>query len=300
MKLDVIGFGALNVDRLYRVDKIAVSGEERFIKGHNEVPGGSAANTVVGLARLGNKVGFVGKIGSDREGKMLLESFLTENVDTRGVIVSKNDLTGNVIGFVDDAGERALYVDAGANDTFCLEEIDKDYVINAKFLHITSFVGEKPFHAQNKILQSLPDIMVSFDPGELYARKGLQKLRPILRRSFIIFPNEHELRLLTGKGYEEGSKTLLKEGAKIVAVKLGERGCYITDGKEGILIEAIKVKIIDTTGAGDAFCAGFLHGLLLGRDLRTCGKIANFVAGCKIEKIGSRAGLPRLYDLPKI
>ena len=300
MKFDVIGFGALNVDRLYRVDKIAVSGEERFIKGYNEASGGSAANAIVGLSRLRNKVGFIGKIGSDREGKLLLKSFLTENVDSRGVIISKNDRSGSVIGFVDDAGERTLYVDPGANDTFCLEEIDKDYVTSAKFLHITSFVGKKPFEAQNRILQSLPDIVVSFDPGELYARKGLTTLRPILRRSFVVFPNEHELRLLTGKGYEEGSKALLKEGVNIVTVKLRERGCYITDGKEELLIEAMKVKIVDTTGAGDAFCSGFLHGLLLGKDLYTCGKIANFVAGCKIKKTGARAGLPRLNDLPKI
>lgn len=300
MKLDVVGFGALNLDKLYRVDRIAGSGEERFITGYSEAPGGSAANTVVGLARLGNQVGYVGKVGSDPEGELLLKSFATENVDTRGVTVSKEGRSGVVIGFVDRGGERALYVNPGVNNTLCLEEIDKDYVNGSKFLHLTSFVGEKPFEAQKRLLRNLPDLRVSFDPGDLYARRGLAALRPILRRSFVVFPNESELKLLTGKRYEDGAKTLIETGVNIVAVKLGKRGCYITDGKEEFLVEAYKVRVVDTTGAGDAFCAGFLHGLLSGKDLYACGRIANFVASCKIEKAGAREGLPTLADLPKI
>ena len=300
MKFDVIGFGALNVDKLYRVDKIAVSGEERFIKGYAEAPGGSAANTIVGLARLGNKVGYVGKVGSDREGEFLLKSFVVENVDTKGIIVPKEGRSGVVIGFVDEWGERTLYVDPGVNDTLNLEEVDKDYVNSAKFLHITSFAGKKPFEAQKRLLQNLSDIKVSFDPGELYVRKGLAALRPILKRSFIVFPNENELKLLTGKACEDGARALIDEGVNIVAVKLGERGCYVTDGKEECLVETFKVRVVDTTGAGDAFCAGFLHGLLSEKDLYACGRIANFVAGRKIEKHGAREGLPRLFELPKI
>ena len=125
-------------------------------------------------------------------------------------------------------------------------------------------------------------------------------MKPILRRSYIVSPNEKELRLLTGKRYDEGARTLIEEGANIVTVKLGERGCYVTDGREEFQVEALKVKVVDTTGAGDAFCAGFLHGLLSGKDLYACGKIANFVAGRKIEKSGAREGLPRLIDLPKV
>ena len=299
MKFDVVGFGALNVDKLYRVDEIAGIGEERFITGCVEAAGGSAANTIVGLARLGNKVGYIGKVGGDREKEFLLRSFIADNVDTKGVIVSKGERSGIVIGFVDRKGERTMYVNPGANDTLSWEEVDKEYANNAKFLHLTSFVGEKPFKAQRKLVQSLPEIRVSFDPGSLYIRKGLAALRPILRRSSIIFPNESELRHLTGKDCEKGAKTLIEEGAKIVAVKLGEGGCYVTDEKENFMIEAFKVRVVDTTGAGDAFCAGFLHGLLQGRDLYACGRIANFVASRKIEKAGAREGLPRLTDLPK-
>ncbi len=300
MKLDLVGFGALNLDKLYRVDKIAGSGEERFITGYSEAAGGSAANTVVGLARLGNHVGYVGKVGSDLEGRLLLKSFADENVDTGGVTVSKEGRSGVVIGFVDKKGERTLYVDPGVNNTLCLEEIDEAYINGSKFLHLTSFVGERPFEAQKRLLRKLPDIRVSFDPGELYARRGLAALRPILRLSFVVFPNENELKILTGKRYKEGAKTLIEIGANIVAVKLGEKGCYITDGKEEFLVEAYKVRVVDTTGAGDAFCAGFIHGLLQGMSLDACGRIANFVASRKIEKTGAREGLPTLADLQKI
>lgn len=300
MSLDVIGFGALNLDRLYMVDEIPRRGEQIFATDCVETPGGSAANTVVGLARLGHGVGYVGKVGADYEGRLLLRSLKDENVDTRGVVVSENGRSGVVVGFVDRRGERTLCVSPGVNDALGFEEVGVDYVSGAKFLHMTSFVGEKPFEAQKRLLRSLSTAMVSFDPGELYARRGLAALRAMLKRSYVVFPNEMELRLLTGRGCEEGAEVLIGEGVSVVAVKLGERGCYITDGEKAFRVPALKVRVVDTTGAGDAFCAGFLHGLLTGRDLRACGEIANFVAGRKIEKAGAREGLPRLCDLPRV
>jgi ribokinase len=76
-----------------------------------------------------------------------------------------------------------------------------------------------------------------------------------------------------------------------------EKGCYVTDGKESHLIEAFKTEVVDTTGAGDAFNAGFLCGLIIGKSLRECGKLGNFVASKCIMKIGARAGLPSLREL---
>lgn len=294
MMLDVIGFGALNVDKLYRVDKIARDGEESFIIGYNETPGGSAANTVVGLARLGVKVGYIGKVANEQEGRLQLKSLREETVDTNGVVVSNEGKSGVVMGFVDKKGERALYVDPGVNDTLVFEEIDQAYASDTKFLHLTSFVGEMPFEAQKKLLKNLTEVKVSFDPGELYVRKGFSALKPIIRKSFVVFPNERELKILTGGDYRAGSKILIKEGVQLVAVKLGEKGCYITNGREEYLIDAYKVSVVDTTGAGDAYCAGFLYGLVRGKDLYTCGNLGNFVASCKIRKVGARDGLPRL------
>ena len=300
MTFHVIGFGALNVDKLYKVNMIAKEEEESVVIDYKESPGGSAANTIVGLARLELKTGFIGKVAEDREGQILLKDFRKENVDTSGIVVSRKGRSGVVMGYVDGKGERALYVDSGVNDWLEFKEISLEYATDTEFLHLTSFVGEKPFEAQKQLINQLSDVKISFDPGALYARKSLTSLRPIIKRSFVMLPNEIEIRLLTGKDYEEGSKILMDEGVSVVAVKLGERGCYVTDGKESHLVEPFEKKLVDTTGAGDAFCAGFLYGLIKGRDLYECGRLGNFVAARCISKMGARTGLPRLPDLKDV
>jgi ribokinase len=196
------------------------------------------------------------------------------------------------MGYVDRKGERALYVDPGVNNWLEFKEINLDYAGRAKFLHLTSFVGEKPFEAQKKLVKTFSETKISFDPGALYARKSLRSLKPIIKRSFVMLPNAKEAKLLTGENYEEGSKILIREGVGIVAVKLGEKGCYVTDGKESHLVESYKVKVVDTTGAGDAFCAGFLCGLVKKKDLYECGRLGNFVASHVVQAYGARAGLP--------
>ena len=296
---DAIGFGALNVDKLFRVNGIASAEEESCVTDYAETCGGSAANTIVGLGRLGCKCGFIGKVADDREGKMLLQDFHKNGVDTEGVTHAETGRSGAVMGFVDAKGQRALYIDSGVNDTIHFEEVNTKYAFNTGFLHLTSFVGRKSFRAQTKLLEKLPErVMVSFDPGALYARLGFARLEPIIGRVFVIMPNFGELKFLTGKtDYRVGAEFLLEKGVKMVAVKLGSKGCYVTDGKESHLIESFKVKVVDTTGAGDAFCAGFLYGLAKDKNLHNCGRIGNFVASRCIMEMGARAGLPRSRDL---
>jgi ribokinase len=296
---DVLGFGALNVDKLFKVNRIAGTEEESFIKSHSETCGGSAANTIIGLARLDCKVGFVGKVADDKEGALLLGDFHKEGVNAGGVISATRGESGQVMGFVDAKGERALYIDSGVNDTIAFDEIKTDYVLGAKFLHLTSFVGNLSFETQKKLLQNLPEnVKVSFDPGALYARKGLAQLDPIIGKSYVMMPNAMELSLITGEAdYCRGADFLIGKGVKIVAIKLGVEGCYVTDGHERLRIEAFKVKAVDTTGAGDAFCAGFLYGLLKEKSLQECGRLGNFVASRCVMKMGARSGLPHRKDL---
>ncbi|MCJ7609399.1 carbohydrate kinase family protein [Candidatus Bathyarchaeota archaeon] len=297
MILDCIGFGALNVDKLYRVERIARPGEEVAVFDQEQHLGGSAANTIVGLSRLGHRVGYIGKVADDQEGRLHIKSLSAENVDTSRIIVTNNGHSGNVIGFVDSKGERTLYVAPGVNDTLSFEEIDHDYAAKTNLIHISSFVGEQPFIAQRKLLEAISSVKVSFDPGNLYAHKGLEALRPFLRKCLVVFPNESELRILTGEGPEEGARTLLNQGAAIVAVKLGEDGCYVTDGRESDYVTAYRTNIVDTTGAGDAFCAGFLHGLISGKGIRDSGRLGNLVASMKLSKAGARVGLPHIQEL---
>jgi ribokinase len=298
-KFDVIGFGALNVDMLFKVERLAGAEEESFIEDYTEACGGSAANTVVGLARLGCRVGFIGKVADDREGKLQLDCFRTEGVNTDGVIVASKGKSGAVMGFVDRKGARALYINSGVNDNIEPREIKWEYVSQTNFLHLSSFVGEKSFRAQKKLLGSLPDtVKVSFDPGSVYAQKGFAAIEPIIRSSYVMMPNALELELLTGETeIPKGAAQLIEMGVQIVAVKLGEKGCYVTNGQEKKTIQPYKVKAVDTTGAGDAFNAGFLYGLLHDKPLTECGRIGNYVAAQSVTKMGARAGLPSEKEL---
>ena len=296
MILDVLGFGALNLDKLYRVDKIAAAGEETFVKGLTISPGGSAANTIVGLARLGVNTGYIGKIANDSEGKYILNDLRNEEVNVKGIDITKKGRSGVCIGFVDDFGERSLYIDPGVNDNLAYKAINQDYVESSKFVHLTSFVGNISFRAQKSLVKNF-ESEITMDPGELYARKGINEIKPILKKTFVFLPNENEIRILTNQNYEIGAKELIKLGISIIAVKLGHKGCYVTNGKEDYLIPPLKKKAKDSTGAGDAFCSGFIYGLLHGRDIYECGRLGNFIASCCIEKYGARTGLPTKREL---
>ena len=179
-----------------------------------------------------------------------------EGVDTSGIIGAKHGKSGSVLGFVDKKGARALYINPGVNDTIEPREIKYELRFpKQNFSIISSFVGEKPFRAQKKLLGALPSgVKVSFDPGSVYAQKGFAAIEPIIRSSYVLMPNAGELELLTGEAdYCKGADFMIGLGVKIVAVKLGSKGCYVTDGQERLRIEPFKVKVVDTTGAGDAF-----------------------------------------------
>jgi len=298
MSFDVICFGALNLDRICKVDHIAREDEESRVFEIVESPGGSAANTAAILSTLGVKVGFIGKVASDREGEILLSSLKDAGVDVSGVIISESGTSGVVFGFVDSRGQRALYVAPGVNDELEFSELNIGYARVSKFLHLTSFVGEKPFTAQKKLVESLEGVKITLDPGMIYARKGLESLRPLLRRCFAFFPSRVEMEMLTGEDYLSGARKILEEGVKIVAVKLGEDGCYVTDGEISHHVGAFRVRAVDTTGAGDAFSAGFIYGLLKGKSLKECGILGNFLASRVVQGFGARANLPKKEELP--
>lgn len=314
--LDVVGFGALNVDLLYMVNKIAHEDEESHIIGFKKSCGGSASNTIVGLSRLGLKTGFIGKISKDHKGKILLETLQKEGVNTNGLIVSDEGKSGEVMGFVDKKGQRALYVDPGVNDLIKIHEIHKDYLSDLKVLHLSSFIGSS-IEAQKSLLNQIPeDLVVSLDPGRIYAERGIHYLNIILKHTNIILLNQKELKHLTEKEESENltekkcktleeienkrleeQTNLLLDQVDIVVVKLGDKGCYVADGRESHYIKSFKTKCVDTTGAGDAFNAGFLYGFIKGRNLKESCKIGNLVAACCIEELGAVAGLPDISDL---
>lgn len=222
----VVGFGAMNVDELYRVRSV-LADDESPIEARYSAAGGSAANTIYGLAKLGIATGFIGVIGGDEAGKFLLDDFRAVGVDVSGVAVKHGAATGKVLALSDAYGKRALYVMAGANSLLCQADVDLDYAKQTEVLHISSFVDDRQFELQKRLVNSLPSsIKVSFSPGAIYARKGLASVMPVIRKSYIVFLNKREAEELTGANFKTAANFFLSEGCKIVVVTMGrgERG----------------------------------------------------------------------------
>ena len=275
INVDVIGFGALNVDKLYKVGHIAEIDGESFIKGEEQSPGGSAANTIIGLSKLGCSTSYIGKIADDEEGDLLEYNLMLNNVYLTNLIYSDSGNSGKVLGFVGDNGDRALYVDPGVNDEIVIDEINPLNVNACKILHYTSFVGDS-FNAQRELLKFLnDDVVLSFDPGMLYVKKGVDELQEILNRTDILLINENELKILFGDYYKDKlnasdelsfrdlAVNVLKDGIDTVVVKRGSKGAYaINCNDEEVKIPAFECDAVDTTAAGDSFNSGFLFSYL--------------------------------------
>jgi len=302
-RIDVIGLGALNMDYLYKVERIIVDGET-VVSDAVSSPGGSAANTIYGIAKLGVKSGFAGVVGGDADGKTLIKDFQNVGVDTSQIKVKRRAKTGAVLCLTDNLGRRSLYVVPGANNLLTIDDLDLTYINQAKMLHFSSFADERQFQVLLKLVKRLnSSVKVSFAPGALHASKELKALASILSRTHVLFINRDEIKKLTGKDFVAGAETCLKQGCHIVAVTLGKgesyknviATSYIRDAEHKYIVEANTrdtVSEVDTTGAGDAFAAGFLYGLLKDKKLEECGRIGDIVARFCIAKMGARAGLP--------
>ena len=299
LNAEVIGFGALNVDKLYSVENIVSADEESFIKSETDTPGGSAANTIVGLARLGCDTSIIGKIAEDEDGDLIEYNLAVNGVYTNNLIYSQTGSTGKCLGFVDKNGERCLYISPGVNDEIQIGEINPLNIMRFKIMHYTSFVGDS-FNTQIELLEKLgKETLLSFDPGMLYVQKGFDELKPILERTDILLINESELRLLCNdedSSIKELAVGFLDLGIETVVVKQGSDGVYATNGAEECHVDVYECNVVDTTGAGDSFNSGFLYSFLKGFGLEKSCKIGNWVASKAIEGFGMEK-FPSLKEL---
>ena len=299
LNAEIIGFGALNVDKLYSVENIVGKDEESFIKSETSTPGGSAANTIVGLSRLGCSTSIIGKIAEDEDGDLIEYNLAVNGVFSNNLIYSETGSTGKCLGFVDKDGERCLYIDPGVNDEIKLGEINPLNIMRCKIMHYTSFVGDS-FNTQIELLDLLNDeVILSFDPGMLYVEKGFDELKPILERCNILLINESELRLLFNNNevsLKELAEGLLDFGIETVVIKQGSKGVFAMDNSQECFVESYSCDVVDTTGAGDSFNSGFLYSFLKGFDLEKSCQIGNWVASKSIEGFGMEK-FPSLKDL---
>ncbi len=302
--MDVVGLGALNLDLIYEGDLTLLgleAGRER-VGSYQEFEhllnslknkarlrikngGGSAANTIYALAKMGFSCGYLGKVGKDEEGDFLLDGLMKVGVNTERI--KREGRSGLCIVLLGKRKDRSILILPHANDTLSYSDLDPGYVDEAEFLHMSSFLGELPFEAQKRIARKTR-AKISFDPGEPHASKGIEELIPILEHTFILFPTGREVEILAHKDYKEGCRELLKLGIEIIACKLGERGSYILCQEEELEVSPPRERIVDTTGAGDVYAAGFLAGFLKELSLAECARLATLAASQSIRGLGRR------------
>jgi ribokinase len=304
--MEVVGLGALNIDHIYKVERILEDGEALVLDAGSS-PGGSAANTIYGLARLGVSTDFCGVVGDDADGKTLVRDFRKVGVDTSRIRTKRGAKSGSVLCLSDKLGRRSLYVLPGANNLLTIADLDLAYINQASMLHLSSFADDRQFKVLLQLMDKLDlSVKLSFAPGALYAVKGLKNLAPILKRTCILFLNQNEIRQLTGKDAIGGAESCLKQGCQKVVVTLGTGGKikkttavgYIRDSENEYVIKPRDIGAgMDTTGAGDAFAAGFLYGILNNKSLEECGRLGEITAFFSTTKLGARTGFPGLKEL---
>jgi len=305
-KIEIIGLGALNIDNIYKVERILEDGET-VVDEAIAFPGGSAANTIYGLARLGIGTGFIGAVGDDVAGRILINDFDNAGVDISRIVVKKRYISGSTICLTATNGKRSIYVSPGANSLLGNEDIDPTYINSAGVIHISSFADPDQLLLITELVHKMnPAVKLSFSPGELYASMGLDRLSPVISRTHLLFINQDEMAKLTGRDAAAGAELCIKKGCRIVVVTLGKGEklgsdkqitavCYVRGADNEYLIEPSgrsETAIADSTGAGDAFAAGFLYGWLREKGLKECALLGDIVAQFSITEIGAREGLP--------
>ncbi|MEW6529611.1 MAG: carbohydrate kinase family protein [Thermodesulfobacteriota bacterium] len=314
MTLDVIGFGSLNLDEFWEVPqdflrahalepgKEYVRDVAWFAEVYPELqtfgtlkgrdPGGSAANMIAALARMGFRTGFFGSAG--REDAPLLR--LDELGRSEDLRVSLRELpAGRCLALIADDDphrDRALVILPNANSLAGSDDLDVGYFAQAKWVHLTSFVADGPLAAQISLVERLPShVQVSFDPGAVYVARRFSQLAAVLRKTAVLFVAEEELMELTDLPDRERAVTLLLGmGVATVVVKLGAQGIMAFEKDAHYLQPAVAPATIkDRTGAGDVAAAGFMAGLIRGFDLRACLGIAATAASRSLEGFGRSA-----------
>jgi len=302
---DVIGLGNMMMDFLVEVDDDRLlefdlkKGEMHLVDhekaklilsniNHTETaPGGSAANTLRGVAFLGGKAILCGKVGNDPLGENLVQEIENHGVTTR--ISKHHHTTGHSVSFITPDTERTMSTHLGAAIELSKEDILEEDIQNSKVLHLEGYQLEGP--TKEVVLYAIElakkhGTLVSIDladPGLI--RRNKELLQSLIRKVDIVFANEKEAKEFTGVEEVEAARELGKL-VKIAIVKIGERGSLICSEGELVKVEGFPAKAVDTTGAGDTFAAGFLYGYCQGWSLAKAGKLGSLLAARIVEKIG--------------
>lgn len=258
---------------------------------------GTSAGTSVDLAKLGCKVTAVGAVGNDEMGDILIGILNRHGVNTKYIVRKDGVQTSGTILPIRPNGERpALHV-MGSNASFCFDDVPVDLIAKADFVHVGGFYLMPKFDGPDTVktlkLAKSSGAITTMDILGVKQEKMAEKIAPCMPYLDYFMPNLEEAGMITGlSDPDEMCKYFLSAGAKNVILKMGERGSLILSSNgERIRVPAFKVKLVDTTGCGDAWSAGFIAGLSLNMSISKAAQLGSACGSLVASGLGSDAGI---------
>ena len=286
---DILVVGELNADLILRGDVLPVFGQvEKLVDDAALTIGSSSAIFACGAARLGLRVAFVGVVGDDEFGGFMRRALAARGVDTTSIVVNPALKTGLTV-ILSLGVDRAMLTYSGSIGALRFADIEPSRLARARHLHLGSYFLLEALRPDIPALLALArqnGLTVSLDPGYDPREQWDGGLAEALRHVDVFLPNEKELCAIAGQADVDSALRALSARVPTVAVKLGALGAAALRGLDTAQAESLPVQVVDTTGAGDSFDAGFIYACLAGWDLAralrfgcVCGALSTRAAG---------------------
>lgn len=250
--------------------------------------GGSAANTIQGLAMLKANTGFIGAVGRDETGDFFENDMNKAGVKT--MLFRHNSVTGTAVALISPDSERTFATHLGAAVELRADDLTPELFSEYDILHLEGYlINDMELVEKACSLAKANNMKISLDLASYnVVRAKLNDIKIIIDKYIdIIFANEKEANAFTGQDPEE-SLRIISEQCDIAIVKTGKEGSLIKRGQEFVRVSSLPVTCVDTTGAGDHYASGFLYGYINGLPLDKCGALGSLLAGNVIEVVGAR------------
>ena len=290
---------------MHLIDEKGIRQIEKKLKNFEKKrsPGGSEANILALLSMLGHKVVYFGKVGKDDYGKHYHEQLQKSGVLSK--VIQVDGMTGRAITLITPDCERTFATSLGVCNLLKDSEISEIDIVGAKYLHLTGYILDSELTRKAAIralnIAHSNNVKVCLDLADINVIKRHKDLIISLAKDYvnIIIANDKEAKEFTGLDPEKAIN-VFSALAEIAIIKLGEKGSIIQSKGELIRVPGFKAKVVDTTGAGDAYTAGFLYGLLNDLSLKVSGLIASFIASKVVEVKGARIDRIPIKDIEKL
>ncbi len=250
--------------------------------------GGSAANTIHGLAKLGIQTGFIGKVGKDALGDFFKQDLLKAGIEP--YLLQSETPSGKAIALVTPDSERSFATCLGAAVELNANDLDSTIFKEFQIFHIEGYLVQNHQLIESALkIAKERGLKVSLDLASFnVVAENLDFLKRMVSQYVdILFANEEEARTFTGMAPAEALEYIASQ-CDYAIVKIGKKGSLIKHGNQTVKVGIIGIDAYDTTGAGDLYAAGFLYGLVHQLPLEECGKIGALLSGKVIESLGAK------------